>query len=71
METGNIVATEDIEEECSCGNGNTAISGESGAGEFCPGGSGGGRADGEHRKGMQKVHQALNTVCCGQWWGLI
>ena len=64
METGTIVAAEDIEEEGSCGNGNAAISGESGAGE-----SGGGRAGGEHRKGMQKVHQAPNTVCRGQWQG--
>ena len=44
---GTIVTTEDVKEEGPHGDGNAAISGESGAGEFGPGESGG-----EHGKAM-------------------
>ena len=56
-ETSTIIATQDIEEEGVCSDGNAATGGE----------SGGVWQYGEHREVVQEVCEALDTVCGG--WG--
>ena len=62
-ETGTIVATQDVEEEGACSEGDTNTGRESGAGE-----SGGVRECGEHGKAIREVHQAPDTMCGGWGW---
>ena len=52
MEVGTIVATEDVEKEGPHGDGDTAVNGESGAGELGAGESDRSREGREHRKAV-------------------
>ena len=54
-EMGPVVSTEDVKEEGPCSNGNAAIRGESGTGEFGAGEPGGVGECGEHGKTMLEV----------------
>ena len=63
METGTIVAAEDVEKEGTSGDSDTNASGESGAGE--PGRVGECR---EHGKTVLEVCETPNGVHHTQWW---
>ena len=70
-ETGAVVTPKDIKEEGPCSDGNTAICGEPGTGEFSAGESGRVRAGRGYGEAMLEVCHTLNAVRCGEWDGLV
>ena len=65
-EVSTVISAEDIKEEGPHGNGNTAISGEPGTGEFGSGEPGRVWAGRGYGEAMLEVCQTPNTVHCGQ-----